>query len=126
MLDLGANPDWFVAPLGRPVASFTNACTGSTCDFDGSRSSDHNGTIASYDFQPTIRVQTRDCPEGKDVPVDTLEAPFRNPIEYFVDRIRNNIPFDGPLDPKIARIGQQIVDSAVLSSRKGKTVELLD
>lgn len=85
-----------------------------------------DGTIASYDYQPTIRVQTRDCPEGKDVPVDTLEAPFRNPIEYFVDRIRNNIPFDGPLDPKIARIGQQIVDSAVLSSRKGKTVELLD
>lgn len=84
------------------------------------------GTIASYDYQPTIRMQTRDCPEGKDVPVDTLETPFTNPIEYFVDRIRNNIPFDGPLDPKIARIGQQIVDSAVLSSRKGKTVELLD
>ena len=84
------------------------------------------GTIARYDYQPTIRMQTRDCPEGKDVPVDTLETPFTNPIEYFVDRIRNNIPFDGPLDPKIARIGQQIVDSAVLSSRKGKTVELLD
>ena len=85
-----------------------------------------DGTIASYDYQPTVRMQTRDCPEGKDVPVDTLQTPFRNPVEYFVDRIRNDIPFDGPLDPKIARIGQQIVDSAVLSSRKGKTVELLD
>lgn len=51
LIALGANPDWFVAPLGRPLASFTYACTGSTCDFDGSRSSDHNGTIASYAWQ---------------------------------------------------------------------------
>jgi glucose-fructose oxidoreductase len=32
---------------------------------------------------------------------------------------------EGPLSPKIARIGQQIVDSAVLSARLKKTVTLL-
>jgi len=85
-----------------------------------------DGTIGSFDYQPTIRVQTSDFPEGKDVPVDTLEAPYRNPIEYFVHHVRENIPFDGPLDPKVSRIGQQIVDTAVLSSRKAKTIDLLD
>jgi PKD repeat protein len=51
LLDLGANPDWFVARRGRPVASFKNECTGSTCEFDGSESSDSDGTIASYAWQ---------------------------------------------------------------------------
>jgi PKD repeat protein len=51
LLDLGANPDWFVARRGRPVASFTNECTGSICEFDGSESSDIDGTIASYAWQ---------------------------------------------------------------------------
>ncbi|MEW9835060.1 hypothetical protein [Mesorhizobium marinum] len=31
----------------------------------------------------------------------------------------------GPLDPKLSRIGQQITDSAVLSAREKRTVELL-
>jgi hypothetical protein len=32
---------------------------------------------------------------------------------------------DGPLSPKIARIGQQIVDAALLSARLRKTVPLV-
>jgi PKD repeat protein len=32
----------------RPIASFTFACTGSACAFDGSPSSDPDGSIASY------------------------------------------------------------------------------
>jgi Tol biopolymer transport system component/chitodextrinase len=51
LLALGANPDWFVARPGRPLASFTNECTGSICEFDGSQSSDTDGTIASYAWQ---------------------------------------------------------------------------
>lgn len=31
-----------------PTASFTNSCTGLTCSFDGSASSDSDGSIASY------------------------------------------------------------------------------
>jgi Tol biopolymer transport system component/PKD repeat protein len=33
-----------------PVASFTSACTGGTCTFDASRSSDPDGSIASYSW----------------------------------------------------------------------------
>lgn len=83
------------------------------------------GTIASYDYDSTIRVQTRDNEAGADVPVDQLQPPFRNPIEYMLDCIEMNRPIEGPLSPQIARIGQQIVDSAVLSARQKRTVPLV-
>lgn len=85
-----------------------------------------DGTISSYDFEPTVRVQSRGNLRGEDVPVDVLQAPFQDPIQYFVDCIREGRPIEGPLAPKIARIGQQIVDSAVLSARRKKTVKLID
>jgi len=85
-----------------------------------------NGTIGSFDFEPTVRLQTRRKPGGEDIPVDTLQAPFADPVQYFVDCIRRGIALEGPLSPKISRIGQQIVDTAVLSARIRKTVTLLD
>jgi glucose-fructose oxidoreductase len=84
-----------------------------------------DGTISSYDYEPTIRVQTRACLAGEDIAVDRLDAPRQNPIQYFVHCIREGRPLEGPLSPKIARIGQQIVDSAVLSARLKKTVKLI-
>ena len=51
LLALGGNPDWFVPSPGRPLSSFTHQCSGSVCDFDGSGSSDPDGTIASYAWQ---------------------------------------------------------------------------
>lgn len=83
------------------------------------------GTIASYDYEPAIRVQTRANPRGEEVPVDVIAAPFQNAIQYFVHCLRTGTPLEGPLAPKIARIGQQIVDSAVLSARLGRTVKLV-
>ncbi|MBE7539956.1 MAG: Gfo/Idh/MocA family oxidoreductase [Opitutaceae bacterium] len=82
------------------------------------------GTISSYDFESTVRLQTHSCPAGEDVPVDRLRAPERNPVEYLAHCIRNGFPIDGPLSPGISRIGQQIVDSAVRSSLLKKTVKL--
>ena len=84
-----------------------------------------DGTIGSYDYSATLRVQTRKNPAGEDIPVDVLEAPFANPIQYFVHCIRHGEPLEGPLSPRISRIGQQIVDSAVLSARLNKTVKLV-
>jgi glucose-fructose oxidoreductase len=84
-----------------------------------------DGTISSYDYAPTIRMQTRAKPGGEEIAVDVLAAPFQNPIQYFVHCLREDRPVEGPLDPKMARIGQQIVDSAVLSARLGKTVKLV-
>ena len=83
------------------------------------------GTISTYDYAPTIRMQSRANPAGEDIPVDRLDAPLQNPIQYFVHCITEGRPLEGPLSPKISRIGQQIVDSAVLSARLRKTVKLV-
>jgi len=84
------------------------------------------GTISSYDFEPTVRVQSAAEPAGIDIPADPLRHPFHNPIAYVLDRLEMGQPIDGPLSPAIARIGQQIVDSAVLSAENGATVRLLE
>lgn len=84
-----------------------------------------DGTISSYDYQDTIFVQTRANPAGESIPVDKIASPFSQPIEYVVHCIKNDLPIEGPLSPEICRIGQQIVDSAVLSAREKRTVALL-
>jgi glucose-fructose oxidoreductase len=84
------------------------------------------GTIASYDYEGAIRVQTEARPEGEDLPVDKLEAPYNNPISYFLHCLETGEKVAGPLSPSICRIGQQIVDSAVLSARTKRTVRLIE
>ncbi len=83
------------------------------------------GTISSYDYETTIRVQTSACEAGEAISVDKLNFPGRNPIEYVLDCLEKNQPVEGPLSPKIARIGQQIVDSAAQSVREKRTVPLV-
>lgn len=83
------------------------------------------GTIASYDYEQTISIQTRSEPDIHAIPVDVLEAPRRAPIEYVLHCLETGEPVKGPLDPKLCRIGQQIVDSAQLSAQLKRTVSLL-
>lgn len=83
------------------------------------------GTIASYDYEPIIKVQTREAPNGEYLLVDKLDYNRSNPIAHLIDVLENGTQIHGPLDPKICRIGQQIVDSAILSAREKRTVELV-
>lgn len=85
-----------------------------------------DGTISCYDYEPTIRVQTRAHPEGYDVPVDPVLAPNRNPIEHFIHSLETGAPLIGPLTIEISRIGQQIVDTAYRSAQEKRTLTLLD
>ena len=85
-----------------------------------------HGTISSYDYEPMVRVQTERKPAGFNVPADKLKAPFVNPIQYFIHSLETGAPIEGPLSVKISRIGQQIVDSAVLSARKKQAVHLIE
>ena len=48
---VGNNPDWFIPRVGQPVASFTDTCNGSRCDFDASGSRDPESAIVRYDWQ---------------------------------------------------------------------------
>ena len=83
------------------------------------------GTIAIPDYAKELRVQTRQNPAGEMRPVPPLEAPFQNPIQYFIDRIERGEPVDGPLSPEVSRIGQQIVDTAVLSAKEKRAMPLV-
>jgi predicted dehydrogenase len=83
------------------------------------------GTIGSYDYEPTVSVQTRDNPETRLLPVDTLASPRRNPIEYLLHCLESGERVTGPLDPRLCRIGQQIVDTAAESARRKRTLPLI-
>lgn len=83
------------------------------------------GTISSFDYESTIRLQTRAHPEGEVLPVDTLQPPYQNPVQYLIHCITTGEPISGPLSPATSRIGQQIVDSAMLSAQEKRTVALL-
>ena len=82
------------------------------------------GTISSYDFEPTVRIQTREQPSGFDQAVDRLEAPERNPVEYFLHCLETGMPVAGPLSPQISRVGQQIVDAAYRSAKEKRSIPL--
>jgi predicted dehydrogenase len=82
------------------------------------------GTISSYDYEPAVRIQTRKNPRGKQMAADKLRPPLQNPIQYFIHCLHRDREPEGPLSTKISRIGQQIVDSAVLSARLKRTVRL--
>lgn len=80
------------------------------------------GTICSYDYEPTIRIQTVAKPEGYIQAVDTLEHPNHEPISYVLDCLERECLVEGPLSPEVSRIGQQIIDRAVQSAIAKQTV----
>lgn len=83
------------------------------------------GTISSYDYEPTIRVQARVHPEGAELPVDSLPKEESDPISHILDRLERGLPIEGPLSPVLCRVGQRIIDSARLSIREKRTVTIL-
>lgn len=46
-------------------------------------------------------------------------------MQHFLHCLENGEPFEGPLDVKVSRIGQQIVDTAAESARQKRPLKLL-
>jgi len=84
------------------------------------------GTVSSYDYEETIGLQTDEHPAVRNIPVDRSDPPFQNPIQYLIHCLATGEQISGPLSPSVSRIGQQIVDTAVISARTKKTVSLLN
>lgn len=82
------------------------------------------GTLSSYDCEPTVRMQNREHPAGLEVPADHLRPPHTNPVEYLLDCLDGGTAVAGPLSPRLSRIGQQIVDAACRSAREKRPVPL--
>lgn len=83
------------------------------------------GTISSYDYEPTVRVQDRANPAGVSVPADQVDAPNQNPVQYMVHCLQHDLPIEGPLSLEMSRLGQRIVDTAYQSARQKRTLSLL-
>jgi len=83
------------------------------------------GAISSYDYEPSVRLQTRRDPVGCDLPVDALSFHESNPIAYFLHCLERDQPVAGPLSPEVSRIGQQIVDTAFASAQQKRALPLL-
>jgi predicted dehydrogenase len=83
------------------------------------------GTISSYDYESTIRVQDVNHPGGIDFPVDEIVYPNQNVVQYFVDCLTHNHPIEGPLSPALSRLGQRIVDTAYQSAKEKRTLPLV-
>ena len=84
------------------------------------------GTISCYDYETAIRIQTTDCPEGFNQPVDELPENERNGIEYFLTRLNQGLPVEGPVSQEVSRIGQQIIETAIRSAEEKRTVTLIE
>ena len=84
------------------------------------------GTISSFDYDDSIRVQTNERPEGYDHPVQDLPAGQRNGIEYMLSRLADDLPIEGPVSPEISRVGQQIIDTAIQSATENRSIPLIE
>ena len=77
------------------------------------------GTISSYDYEETVRVQDEDTPEGYEVDVDDLEAPIENQVQYLVHCLDNNEPIEfAPLSPEHCRESNRILLAARESAER--------
>ncbi len=83
------------------------------------------GTVSAYDYDDFVRLQTAEHPEGVEIPADELTSPNSNPIEHFIAHIEGRIELHPCLTPRICRIGQQIVDTAIASATQERALELL-
>ncbi|MCC7321734.1 MAG: Gfo/Idh/MocA family oxidoreductase [Rubellimicrobium sp.] len=83
------------------------------------------GTIASWDYDDHVTVQTRARPEAHAVPAPPLAAPDRGAVEHVLHAFAGGGALHGPLDPAIARTGQRIVDTAAASARAGRELPLV-
>lgn len=84
-----------------------------------------DGTISSYDYEPHVGLQTRSHAEVRYLPVDVLAAPMRRPVEYVLHCKATGARIEGPLSPELCRTAQRIVDTAALSAKQKRTLELL-
>ncbi len=82
------------------------------------------GTVASYDYDDYVTVQTRRSPRPHRVPAPAPKAPNQNPVQYLIDCLAGERPLEGPVSIRISRIGQEIVDAAVRSARTKRAVRL--
>jgi predicted dehydrogenase len=62
--------------------------------------------------------------DGDRITLDPAPHERSNPVAYFLSRIRQNLPIEDPLTPKLNVKVMEILDAARESVRSGRAVEL--
>ena len=74
--------------------------------------------------QPAGEQTFQAAPEGTPLETNHLPPEMRNGVAYFLDRIRNNKPLEGPVAAELNVGVNEILDAAKESIRTGRAVEL--
>lgn len=83
-----------------------------------------HGTVASYDYDTHVTLQDADHLEGLVVPADVLAPEVRTGLAAVLHHLETGEPLDAPISHQIGRVGQLMVDAAVLSAESGRRVEV--
>lgn len=83
------------------------------------------GTLAAWNYDPFVTLQTRAKKEIHQCVSDVVAPPYQDPVQYFIHCLSKGEKLSGPVCVEISRIGQQIVDTAALSAREKRTIPLL-
>ncbi len=82
------------------------------------------GAISSYDYDDHVTLQQRGG-QPEIVPADERAPGRLGAVDYMVDRIRRDLPIEGPVSPATSLIGQRIIDTALASSQAKRTLPLV-
>jgi predicted dehydrogenase len=85
-----------------------------------------DGTIASWDYEDHVTLQTTDFPAGTAVAVDDIPEHESSGLANFAWCLSDGVPLYGPLSAETSLAGQRIVQAAIQSVSTGGTVNLRD
>ncbi len=80
------------------------------------------GTITAPDHNDHIVLQTVDSPNPTRVAVDRQDPSNTDSVAHFIHCLEEDRELEGPASPSLSRLGQAIVDAAVVSIAEGRSV----
>lgn len=84
-----------------------------------------NGTTGTIKADPhAVVMATKDDPTGTVVDVPELPEGQRNPAEYFLNCLDNDLPIEGLCCPVVSRNAQEILEAGIIAVEAGTTVPL--
>ena len=84
------------------------------------------GSVSTRERGTSIRVQTRDEPEGYEIEPPSLEDRYTNMMYYLIDCLENDRTPEGPVNAAFCREAQRIVETAQQSAHEGARLPLVE
>ncbi|MCL4377743.1 MAG: Gfo/Idh/MocA family oxidoreductase [Actinobacteria bacterium] len=82
------------------------------------------GAIVVKSFENKFHIISANYPKGKIFTGESLKENDNNGPAYFVKCIKEDLPIEGMVNPKLCRDVQEVMEAAYISIKTGKKVEL--